>query len=680
MTDKSKDDAGNDWNHARIHSKFPNETRVLGILEHCLDDFKPVTSLIDHVASKSSLYRTIADITAKGWLESDGKKMYKTTAMGAAELTRFTGRAPAGLVQFYPPLAKIPTPQHRAVIELALAAVVARRFKIRMDRHPTFVLAGRTLQWKTSAGMFLCYMLGLNTARAIVNLAVESGRSLWLRKSSTGDIAYKREILKSPLVVFDEFQASDSQTKKFLGIFIDGRVEVGVENDLLEIEPVPLITLNPRKGDSLEEELGLTTAQLRRSIVCNLSSVRVPDLALQGEEPLKEAKASGPLEVRKPKVDCTMYRERAYLLLRSCLNETGMQLVDLEMLLMLSTAMTGYFGSEEAMQLVFYDSLLLFETLGWTTTGWMENMTHTFSSKESRIESTILAAGVNLPVVPQAGGRSEAATHNLSESESEKEVIKRRLRGVSAVRIASELGRLDKVIETCGKVDAAMDDERAELAERLKDMGFPPAEEDSLEEITYLALDELEDSRGVNGQLKGAINKSRGEIILLKNQVSSLGGNLAGSQKEASRYRAKYENLLKGDSVLRRYKERYGEDKVIEAFEIVERLPYLRNEKAQLDRTLAVAREEMEKIYREMQDKLDKMERALQDKRLELEFQKTSLDTARAGSPNAILDLLPTIGLWDLDRISLRARKLYDRKLAESLGVPKDWIALAFGL
>ena len=383
-----KYEVGNNSGERGVYSQFPSESRISAILQHCLDGFNPVTPLICTVAPRSTLYRDVKDLITNGWLESDGKDGYRTTVVGAAELRILKGMAPRGLVAFYSPLALVPTPQHRAAVELTIASVIARRFEVRYDRHPTIVLAGETLRWKTSAAIFLCYMLELDPAKHIINLAAESGKSLWLRKSSTGEIAYERELLKAPLLVLDEYQASQPDVRRLVSIFIDGRKKVSVENEIVNVEPVAFITLNPRDGDSLEEQLGLNTAQLRRCIPCNLAAIKVPDLALKGEEPITAAQAMGPLLLRKPNADCSPYKEVVYELLKDCLNARGRELVDLDMLLMLSTAMTAYFPAEEAILLVLFDALLLFETVGWTVPNWMHELSSSSFSDGRQVPST----------------------------------------------------------------------------------------------------------------------------------------------------------------------------------------------------------------------------------------------------------------------------------------------------
>ena len=210
-------------------------TLWIHILEHCRDEFRVMTPLISKIAPKTTLYRSKDQLLGNGLLERDGKDRYKTTGAGILKLEALRGSSIPTLSTLYPPLELVPTPQHRALVELGLAAVIARKYELRADRHPTLVLAGPTLTWKTSCAMFLCHMIGLDPLKQIVNLAAESGKSLWLRKASTGQITYKRELLDTELVVFDEFQAADPQTKRLLGIFIDGRKTISFENEELTI-------------------------------------------------------------------------------------------------------------------------------------------------------------------------------------------------------------------------------------------------------------------------------------------------------------------------------------------------------------------------------------------------------------------------------------------------------------
>lgn len=348
-----------------------DEEIQFAILEHCRLG-SSLSPLIDVAAPKSTLYRAKDDLLKAGLLELDGKNRFKTSSEGLLKLAALRAQIPKGLTEQYPPLLQVPTPQHQALIELAVAAIIARKFNLRSDRHPSIIIAGPTLYWKTSLGIFLCHMLNLDHNIQVVNLAAESGKSLWLRKTSTGAITYKRELIDTSLVVFDEYQSADAESKRLLRIWMDGRKNVAVDNEKVTIEAVPIITLNPTKGESLEERLGVSTAQLRRSITCDLTGTNLPkDLAVKGEDILTAAKNHQPLKFIKPPHDLTKYRAQIYELFLATLNEQGQELADLEMLTMLSSAMTIFFDPVEAIRLVFFDALLLFETLGWTKEGWM---------------------------------------------------------------------------------------------------------------------------------------------------------------------------------------------------------------------------------------------------------------------------------------------------------------------
>jgi len=48
----------------------------------------------------------------------------------------------------------------------------------------------------------------------------------------------------------------------------------------------------------------------------------------------------------------------------------GRELVDLETVVMLASAITGFLEPLEAVRLILYDLLLVVETLGWTRFGW----------------------------------------------------------------------------------------------------------------------------------------------------------------------------------------------------------------------------------------------------------------------------------------------------------------------
>ena len=317
-----------------------------------------------------TLYRHINRLLREGYITRRGSQ-YQATERGLALLEEVGGEEDwGGLVGLYPPLREVPTGHHRAMIELILAAVVARRYEGREDHHPTFVLMGRTLAWKTSLAKFACYMLGLDPNLNILDCSTEVGKSMWIRRGPTGEVTFERKILDSPFVAFDEYLLADPRVRVIIGHFIQGRKVVPFENEALAIEPVPLITLNPKRGKTLEERTSFNSPQIRRSVICDLDAVTLPDLALVGERPLEVARSHPPIKIRGPQVDLMPRREEVIKLLRGVIRPEWEWLVDFEMITLLCTGMTAFLDTDRAMRQVAYDYCLIASTLGWVVEGW----------------------------------------------------------------------------------------------------------------------------------------------------------------------------------------------------------------------------------------------------------------------------------------------------------------------
>ena len=193
------------------------------IFEHCLNDFRPVAVLKGPIPS-GSLYRHVGRLVKLAWLEKQGA-LYRVSEAGRRQLAGTTsGMRWDTLAETYPPLALVPTPVHQALIELILAAVVARQHEIRPDRRPFFVAYGATLRFKTSAGRFVCHALGLDPGVQVVDCGSEAGRSLIVRRGGDGTLVSKRALLESEFLVLDELQTADRSVRSALGIFLSGRL------------------------------------------------------------------------------------------------------------------------------------------------------------------------------------------------------------------------------------------------------------------------------------------------------------------------------------------------------------------------------------------------------------------------------------------------------------------------
>jgi hypothetical protein len=260
----------------------------VAILTHGVEDFRPLKSLLQTIP-KGTVYRHAKRLMQLGWLIKQGG-LYQTTDAGRRQLqTVQLGTLWNRLELIYPPATFLPTDVHRAVFKLILAAVICRRYETRADRHPFFVCAGGTLRWKTSLGRFVCSALGLDAARHVVECGSEVGKSLFVRRDAAGTVVYKRELLDTPFVVLDEFQAGSPAVRTALNPFLSGRLVVPLENTQLTVHCVPLVIVNPGTHPTLEQRLGLSAPLIRRALVANLDAVTMPDIALTGERALVAA-------------------------------------------------------------------------------------------------------------------------------------------------------------------------------------------------------------------------------------------------------------------------------------------------------------------------------------------------------------------------------------------------------
>ena len=345
------------------------------ILTNCLDDCRPLKPLLKTIP-KGTLYRHAKRLTQVGWLVREGRG-YRTTEAGRRHLQAARqGRQWNQFDALYRPIRLLPTEVHRAVFELSLAAVVCRQFRTRADRHPFFVCAGGTLRWKSSLGIVLCHALGLDPGGHLVECTAEVGKSLLVRRDAGGTIIYKRELLGTPLIILDEFQAATPAVRTAVAPLLSGRLVVPVENEQLTMSCVPLVLLNPVAKPTLEQRLGLSPPLIRRALIANLDAVVMPDLAVTGERALEAARAHPPLTVSPPAVDCQPFERRIIDLLREILNDAAADRIDLQVVVNLSTGMTAWLPDPtDAIAQVAYGVGLLAETMAWTRPGWIEAVT-----------------------------------------------------------------------------------------------------------------------------------------------------------------------------------------------------------------------------------------------------------------------------------------------------------------
>ena len=451
------------------------------ILEFCATDYQHLKPLLETI-SKGTLYRHVRRLVQMGWLQKV-QNFYRTTEAGQRQLAESAQPSPpTSLETAYPPLRKVPTPVHQAMIALIFAAIVARQHQIRIDRHPYFVCAGETLHWKTSLGLFVCHALRLDPVHHVVDCGNESGRSLSIRRNGKGQIVFKRTLLDAPFLVLDEFSSADPSLRQPLNLFISGRMVVPFENQQITIQPVPLLTLNPKKKSTLEECLGLSAPQIRRGIMVNLDTVAMPNLIEKGEVALIAAQEHPPIILSAPTVDCQTHHRPIVQLIEKILRPEAHYRVDAQGMVNLCSGMTGLLPDPlTAITQVGYALGLLAETLNWTRPGWNDSvMAFSLASKSRPSEKVLLE---NLSTSPSGLTTNSPPTH---------------LDGLPS-RVSLQVPRLPREI---GLPNLGLSDElRARLAWLAVETGRP------LEEAVTLLLDFFVTWRGERQNLLGTFKR-----------------------------------------------------------------------------------------------------------------------------------------------------------------------------
>ncbi|MCA9468246.1 MAG: hypothetical protein KC643_22790 [Nitrospira sp.] len=451
------------------------------ILEFCSPDYQPLKALLTKIP-KGTLYRHVRRLVQVGWLQKT-HDLYKTTEVGHRHLAEKISSPPTmNLETLYPPLQKVPTPVHQAMISLIFAGIVARQHQVRIDRHPFFLCFGETLHWKTSLGLFVCHALQLDPVKHLVDCANESGRSLSFRRNPQGQIIFKRSLLDAPFLILDEFSSADSSLRQSFNLFLSGRMVVPLENNQLTLKGVPLLTLNPKKKSSLEDRLGLSAPQIRRGILVNLDTVPMPDLTKTGESALIAAQEHPPLVFSAPTLDCKIYHHSIVRMIENILRPEVRHRFDFLAIETLCSGMTGLLPDPlSAIRQVGYAIGLLAETLDWTRAGWINALGEFSLSAQPHssegISSTHPSLSLSSPLNQTALSKPEEQSHRVS---------------LQVLRLPKEIGLPNLGIS---------DELRARLAWLAVETGRP------LEEALSLLINFFVDWRGERRTLLDTLRK-----------------------------------------------------------------------------------------------------------------------------------------------------------------------------
>jgi len=148
---------------------------------------------------------------------------------------------------------------------------------------------------------------------------------------------------------------------------------VPVENEVLEFRVTPLLTANPLKEEGdVKSRTGFSEPQIRRTVICDLCAVSLPDLAVEGEEILEQERQAAPFPLRPAKERLVSLRRGIVQLMRKLIRPDAQSLVDTEMLRILCCGMAAYMEPRQALWRVMLDYCTVVETLGWTIENWRD--------------------------------------------------------------------------------------------------------------------------------------------------------------------------------------------------------------------------------------------------------------------------------------------------------------------
>jgi len=401
------------------------------ILKFCIGEWKHLSPL-EREIPRSTLYRIAKGLCGKRWLVHRRAKGYRTTKRGEEKLLQEdkgeVTRAKEGRLtektsliekerelrpsvnlaavqkllhlsnetinrfsKLYPPLKKVPTPTHKAIIELLWAEICDRTWPVINDHHLSFLLFGDLFTWKSNTGKFVAHMVaGEEITPYIIDMEKERGNSLYVRKGPSGGITFKREAIEKPFICLDDYHKANNEAKRAADHLLRGEIKIPLENEILSILCTSLVTLNPETGDSIFEKTKFKTWDIRRFIPCNLDAVKLPDLKRTGQEALNAAREFGPLEMKKPISNCTQCRKELIGYEEKLFTEEGQRYIDIEGLLNIARGFTGYgFSPSEAVRYVLYKVSLLYHTVGWLKSEWIRGFREEKSAPKIKKVQTI---------------------------------------------------------------------------------------------------------------------------------------------------------------------------------------------------------------------------------------------------------------------------------------------------
>lgn len=378
------------------------------------------------------------------------------------DLLKLSDRQVNMLQSLYPPLKKVPTVTHEAIIELLWAEVCDRQWPEKEDHHLNFLTFGDTFTWKTSCAQFCAYMIsGEEITAYLIEPSTESGGSLLVRKKATGEIASERGVLQKPYLCLEDYHQAKSDRKAAAVHLLKGRTRVPMENGTLDIRCVTMVNLNPdpTKPDNLFDRTGFDAPQIRRFVPCNLDAIKLPNLRRIGQEALDAARQTGALELKEPVASCRPDREEMIEWAETLFTQEGQPHIDIEGLLNIARGMTGYgLSPSKAIRWVLYKVSLPYHTVGWLRPKWVEGADK-MSAATGRKEVLISKVEPDKAIQTTQGQRLQLGVQKREQLQRVEETIKTLIRFGSPMctRLREDFAELKAAIESADPSEALDD-------------------------------------------------------------------------------------------------------------------------------------------------------------------------------------------------------------------------------
>jgi DNA-binding Lrp family transcriptional regulator len=448
------------------------------ILEACVKP-RTLAELVKMLGiPKSTLQRKLKRLVRKGLLRFSSES-YQTVQhqTGIALETLMCTPSRDRMEKLWPFIAQLPTPAYRAIVKLVILAVIARKYDLGGDYYVSFLLVGGTQQLKSTNCELICIVVGADLTKCRVNVMQVRGRGLLVRLGPKGEVQWTSEALQEPVAWLEEVSLAEPGIERDLFALIHGGKQVKIENNIVDVEAVGLLEMNPvRREGSLTERIGMAPQRIRRMIVLDVDRLLITDaMRVKCRELLDQIRTAKPIELPSPASGQLSPELRMLVLqnFRSCLNPGPefRDLVDPARLLPLIEAARSILDDREACRLVLECYLTIAETTDLARPDWAERLAATFPHVlEPGAEAISGPASVTGNVVAEANPELSEVLDACANTDEPNPYVQASVEA-QLVALLSDLGL--RIPENEGLVRATLSAGRQLAAQGVKPDAFP---------------------------------------------------------------------------------------------------------------------------------------------------------------------------------------------------------------